>query len=187
MTITTNVIAIYISSQQGDYAHLTGGLSVQILPTLSHLPSCLKHQFAAFIRDRQMLVIWDDDPEKIIEHAQQLESLLMVTIWNNGANHADEKNLAVLAMGEIPNGMVSSDHLDEESNIEPLRPINLLSPFIVCGTLFLITASLGLGWRRLALEVSVDGNYIRLALVAASPILFMLGLVCRFLQLSGLL
>jgi hypothetical protein len=38
----------------------------------------------------------------------------------------------------------------------------------------------GLGARKLALEIAVDGNYIRLALLATLPLLFIVGLVRLF-------
>jgi hypothetical protein len=178
MTVSTNVIQIFVASQPGDFASLQGGLAVQILPDITYLSQCLKHQFAAFIRDRRMLIVWDDDPEKIIEHTVQLETLLMATIWNNGANYADdEKTLTLESMAEVTDGMKALERLENgEVYEEPRRP-QLLSPFIVGVTLTLITASLGLGWRKLAIEVGVDGSYTRLALLAVSPILFFLGLV----------
>jgi hypothetical protein len=175
MTINTNVISIFVSSQPGDSASLQGGLSVQILPSISYLPGCLKHQFAAFIRDRGILVVWDDNPDKIIEHTTRLETLLMETIWNNGANYADEeKELTTEQIDEI----TSLENMEEGRVQEERRPLMFISPTIVAGTMILIFSCLGLGWRKLALEVAVDGNYIRLGLALFSPLLFFVGLVC---------
>ena len=164
-----------MNSQPGDSASLRGGLSVQILPSISYLPGCLKHQFAAFIRDRAILVVWDDNAEKIIEHTTRLETMLMVTIWNEGANYVDEeKELTTERIDE----MTSLEKLEDGSRYEEPRPLILISPIIVSGTLVLIFATLGLGWRKLAVEVAIDGNYIRLGLLIFSPIVFFVGLVC---------
>jgi len=175
MTINTNVISIFVSSQPGDYASLQRGLSVQILPNISYLSGCLKHQFAAFIRDRGILVVWDDDPEKIIEHTIQLETLLMETVWNNGANYADEeKELTAERIDEIS----SLESLEEGQGPEEKRPLMFISPTIVAGTVALLFSCLGLGWRKIAIEIAVDGNYMRLGLVIFSPLVFFVGLVC---------
>jgi hypothetical protein len=184
MTISTNVISIFVNNQPGDFASLQGGLSVQILPSMSHLSRALKHQFAAFIRDRQMLVVWDDEPEKIIEHAYQLESLLMVTIWNNGANYVDEeKNVTIESLAQVANDM-DLDKLENAGGPEPRR-LMLLSPFTVAGTLILLFGALGLGWRKLVVELMVDGSYIRFALLATTPLLFFCGLVCFRFAFDG--
>lgn len=174
MSISTNVISIFVGSQPGDTASLQGGLSVQILPNIQYLPGCLKHQFAAFIRDRQILVVWDDDPDKIIEHTARLESRLMETIWNDGENYADsEKDVSTEKIDEI------GDMEDVGIGLGYERPRKrmLLSPFIVAMTMVLIMGALGLGWRKLAVEVAVDGNYIRLALAVTAPVLFFVGFV----------
>jgi hypothetical protein len=182
MTVNTNVISIFVSSQPGDFASLQGGLSIQILPSISYLSGCLKHQFAAFIRDRAMLVVWDDDPEKVIEHTTRLETMLMVTIWNDGANYADsEKEPATPRIDEI----TSLEKLEDGLRDEKPRPLMFISPMVVAGTMILILAALGLGWRKLAVEVAVDGNYFRLGLMIFSPILFFVGLVCSRLLFTS--
>ena len=184
MTINTNVISIFVSSQPGDSASLQGGLSIQILPSISYLSGCLKHQYAAFIRDRGILVVWDDDPEKIIEHTTRLETMLMVTIWNEGANYADEeKELTTERIDEI----TGLEKLEDGLGYQEDRPLMFISPLIVSGTVVLIFACLGLGWRKLALEIAVDGNYIRLGLVIVSPLLFFVGLVCFSIGIHVLL
>jgi hypothetical protein len=181
MTVNTNVISIFVSSQPGDSASLQGGLSVQILPSISYLSGCLKHQFAAFIRDRAMLVVWDDDPEKVIEHTTRLETMLMVTIWNDGENYADSEKEPTEQIDEL----TGLEKLEDGFGAEQPRPLMFISPMIVAGTCILTLATLGLGWRKLALEVTVDGNYIRLGLLIFSPIVFFVGLVCsRLLFIS---
>jgi hypothetical protein len=176
MTVNTNVVSIFVASQPGDSACLQGGLSVQILPSMSHLSQALKHQFAAFIRDRQCLVVWDDDPEKIIEHTYRFESLLMATIWNDGANYADEeKQMALESSARVTDVLGGGD---EDGFVDEPRRVQLLSSFVVGMTLCLMIVTLGVGWRKLALEVRVDDNYVRLALLATSPIIFFLGIVC---------
>jgi len=174
MTINTNVISIFMSSQRGDSAFLQSGLSIQILPSISYLSRCLKHQFAAFIRDRAMLVVWDDDPEKVIEHTSRLETMLMVTIWNEGANNADEEKEPT---NERIDQITSLEKLEDGLGVEEPRNLMFISPVVVAGTLILTLATLGLGWRKIAIEVAVDGNYIRLGLLVFSPIVFFVGLV----------
>ena len=123
-----------------------------------------------------MLVVWDDDPEKIIEHTYQLESLLIATIWNNGANYADEeKNITVESLAKVTDDL---ENLNEDGSEKEPRRVRLLSPLVVALTIMLIFSALGVGWRKLVLETQVDGNYLRLTLMLTSPIFFFLGIVC---------
>jgi hypothetical protein len=173
MTVNSNVIRQFVASHFGDFASLQGGLSVQILPNMSYLSKSLKHQFAAFIRDRRCLVVWDDDPKTIIENTQKLESLLVATVWNDGADDADdEKSITKEALQQINEQLGS-----EEGYVPEVRRIQLLSPFIVACTLVLIIAALGLGCRKLAIEISYDGSYARLGLLLTLPLFFFMGIV----------
>ncbi|KAJ9651380.1 hypothetical protein H2201_009278, partial [Coniosporium apollinis] len=52
---------------------------------------CQKHQFAAFIADRGILIVWDDEPKKLIGRVERLEQALVTMIWGNGDAYPEEK------------------------------------------------------------------------------------------------
>lgn len=142
---------------------LMNGLRIQILPTLEDLPRARKHQFAAFIASEGLLVVWDDDPLNLVQRAKAIESELMELVWKAGNSDDDDEKRA---------GARADFEIDEESGEvkSEKRPIHLQNTVLVSLTLLLIVVSLGAAWRQLAIEVSVDGSYVRLALVALCPV-----------------
>lgn len=190
MTVNTPVVrtileSITARSELGiDYVPLADGLRVQILPTMTHLPSGQLHHFAAFIEDAGILVVWDDEPERLMERAENMERKLMEMIWGTGEDSGEgdetpspldeKKGSPVIGIEEIDPGM-----LEEALNRER-RPVRLESACVVTLTLALCITCLGIGWRAMALESMVDGTYVRWALLSVSPIHFFVSLVRTF-------
>ncbi|KAK0671704.1 glycosyl transferase family group 2-domain-containing protein [Cercophora samala] len=143
---------------------LMNGLRVQILPTIDDLPRARKHQFAAFVASEGLLIVWDDEALHLVERARGIEKELMDLVWKAGAEEEDEEK------GGLPIAMEAE--VDEESGeLKPeKRPVHLLNTYLVSLTLVLVTVSLGAAFRQLAIEVSVDNNFTRLALVALFPV-----------------
>ncbi|KAK4041519.1 glycosyl transferase family group 2-domain-containing protein [Parachaetomium inaequale] len=164
MTVNSRVIKTFLQwSPDAVDVPLMNGLRVQILPTIDDLPRARKHQFAAFVASEGLLVVWDDDALHLVQRAKAIESELMELVWKaGGEDDVDEKGAPIVEEPEI----------DEESGeLKPeKRPVHLLNTFLVSITLILVTVSLGAAFRQLAIEVSVDGNFLRLALVALFPV-----------------
>jgi hypothetical protein len=177
MTVNTPVVRALLDSllSRGsvDYVPLPDGLRVQIIATMADLPRGQLHHFAAFVEDVRMLVVWDDEPEKLLKRAENLERRFIEMIWGNGDNAEeedetpDEKKRETIDPAEL-----------EEALARERRPIRLESSIMVSLTLALCIACLALGWRHLAFQSTVDGNYIRWALMAVSPLQFFVSLVC---------
>ncbi|KAK3327453.1 glycosyl transferase family group 2-domain-containing protein [Cercophora scortea] len=177
MTVNTPVVRTILDSLRTrtdlDYVPLPDGLRVQILQTMTDLPRGQLHHFAAFIEDVRMLVVWDDEPEKLLARVQNLETRFMEMIWGTGADQeaegeddaADEKKRDF---------STAVDELDpaelEEALAREQRPVRLESAFMVTLTLALCIICLGLGWRALALESMVDETYIRWAFLSVAPV-----------------
>ncbi|KAK8061686.1 glycosyl transferase family group 2 domain-containing protein [Apiospora phragmitis] len=145
---------------------LMNGLRIQILPTVEDLPRARKHQFAAFVASEALLVVWDDDALHLVQRAKAIESELMELVWKTGDGDDDnnEKKNGPVAVTEY--------EIDEESGqirVER-RPVHMLNTYLVSIVMCIVTVSLGAAWRALAVEVSVDGSYARLALVCLAPI-----------------
>ncbi|KAK3392052.1 glycosyl transferase family group 2-domain-containing protein [Sordaria brevicollis] len=174
MTINTHVVRTILLgiSRRGDvdFVPLPDGLRIQILRTMSDLPKGQLHQFAAFIEDDKLLVIWADEPEKILERAEDLEKKLIELIWSNNADadDDDEKGNTTVMVDEVDGGTL------EQAGDN--RPVRLESACIVAFTMALCFTCLGIGWKALVYEATVDGSYIRFALLAVSPIQFFVSL-----------
>ncbi|CAK7204820.1 hypothetical protein SEUCBS139899_007582 [Sporothrix eucalyptigena] len=172
MTVNSRVIKTFLQwAPDAVDVPLLNGLRIQILPTIEDLARARKHQFAAFVASEGLLVVWDDDAMHIVTRAKDIEAELMGLVWRSGADDDDDEKRP-LSGAVTPGGDAYFDDDDEERG-EPRvekRPIHLLNTYLVTLTLILVTVSLGAAWRQLAIEVSVDHSYIRLALVALFPI-----------------
>jgi hypothetical protein len=165
MTVNSRVIKTFLQwSPDAVDVPLMNGLRVQILPTIEDLPRARKHQFAAFVASEGLLIVWDDDALHIVQRAKAIESELMELVWKAGQtdDDEDEKNGPTVMAAEI----------DEESGAvkAEFRAVHLQNAVLVSITMVLVIVSLGAAWRQLAIEVSVDGDYKRLALVALFPL-----------------
>ncbi|KAI1773548.1 glycosyl transferase family group 2-domain-containing protein [Hypoxylon cercidicola] len=173
MTVNTRVINVILASRRTtyDYIPLSDGLRLQVLPSMLDLPHCQKHHFAAFIQDLQILVVWDDEPKKVLARADALERQLMRMIWGPG-DEEDAQEEEKEEKNEKSDGVevdVSTVDVEAASELEQ-RKTKLSSAGIVAVTLALCISCMGLGLRSLAFEVATDHSYVRLALIAVIPI-----------------
>lgn len=179
MTVSTNLMKIICSTEKEANVILARGLRVQVLPSIQALPRCQKHQFAAFIADEQMLVVWDDDPYHLIQRATDLEKQLLKMNW--GSSQAEEEKEANASVLEF-SSEISGEGGDLESAGDEARPTRFQAPVMVSCTIALLIAALGSGWRQLANEYKVDPKYglPRLALILLTPLQMFLSLVRLF-------
>ncbi|KAI1772777.1 glycosyl transferase family group 2-domain-containing protein [Hypoxylon cercidicola] len=166
MTVNSRVIKTFLSwSPEAVDVPLMNGLRIQILPTVDDLARARKHQFAAFVASEALLVVWDDDALHLVQRAKAIESELMELVWQTGEIGDDEGE-------KRPDFEIGEIEIDEESGqIKPeKRPVHLLNTYQISLVIILVILSLGSAWRQLAIEVSVDGSCVRLALLAIFPI-----------------
>ncbi|KAI1334657.1 glycosyl transferase family group 2-domain-containing protein [Xylariaceae sp. FL0016] len=165
MTVNSRVIKTFLSwSPDAVDVPLMNGLRVQILPTIEDLSRARKHQFAAFVASEALLIVWDDDALHLIQRAKAIESELMELVWQAADKELDDEKKEGAIVREV--------ELDPETGL-PLpekRPVHLINTYLVSIVLTIVVISLGSAWRQLAIEVSVDGSYIRLALIALAPV-----------------
>lgn len=199
MSVSTDVIQTYLSSIETLYVPLADGRRIQVLQDMSFLARSKKHHFAAFIRlPVPKLIVWHDDPEQVIARAEQIESLLVANLWRGTSkleqsrpgspNTAtapptpgpDGKPMYIqqatlrLKEKELVNG--SDADADEEMVFCDLpRKTHLYQSILIGLTGLLCITAIGVGWRYIAIEISVDHNYIRLAFLAVVPFQIWLG------------
>lgn len=168
MTVSTDVIALFLSQHSADYVPLTHDRRLQVLPSMSFLSGCKKHHFGAFIKDEQRLVVWDDDPKAVIQRADHIVNSLVQTIWEQSDIETDKSLPKRHIVGAKQRRTVTVEEL-ELGLAADKRSTLLINPTMVAMTLTLLVTALGFGWRNLAQEISVDKNYIRLAILAVTP------------------
>ncbi|GAB1315061.1 Glycosyl transferase family group 2-domain-containing protein [Madurella fahalii] len=174
MTVNTPVVRALmdslLSKAEMDYVPLPDGLRVQVLHTMADLPRGQLHHFAAFIADARLLVVWDDEPEKLLVRVQNLEQKFIEIIWGNGEDDAEEDEGAGEKKGAAI--MVGVDELDASQleDAKEHRPVRLESAVMVMFTMILWVVCPAFGWRWLAYQSAVDGTYLRFALLAACPV-----------------
>ncbi|TVY28420.1 hypothetical protein LHYA1_G002821 [Lachnellula hyalina] len=169
MTVNTRIIRIFLSKNTENYVPLGDRLRLQVLPSAEHLHRCQKHHFGAFIADQKILVVWDDEPQNIFNRAEKIENSLIHMIWE-GSNHVyDEKKTSIqVSTTELSNVKIIPSQLEEALTAVD-RPTVLITPITVGLTLALLMTALGLGWRKLAQQIAIDGNYTHLALLVVTP------------------
>ena len=78
---------------------------IQILDQVSHLARARKHQYAAFVREEQVLCVWADHVEAVIPAAEALEEALIQFIWR----------------GDEENKKINQDLVLENEKAEPME------------------------------------------------------------------
>ncbi|KIW10772.1 hypothetical protein PV08_10071 [Exophiala spinifera] len=164
MTVRTDVVQSFLQISQLPYIPYLDGLRIQVLPNMNLLSNCKKHHFAAFIRDPALLVVWHDDPEQIISRAEQIEQHLVSLLW---------KDDNTIFKGASPNRTPSinvAENVDASSEEEgrryddkPRRTL-LYQSILMCFVGILVVLTIGLGWRKVVVEVKIDHSYLRLVL-----------------------
>ncbi|KAI9841817.1 MAG: hypothetical protein M1837_000362 [Sclerophora amabilis] len=166
MTVNSRVIKTFLHwSPDAIDVPLADGLRIQIVPTMADLARARKHQFAAFIADESLLVVWDDDAMQLVERAAKIEDELMQLVWSQGQPVEEEMN-------EKKAPRVAEAEIDPESGevVPESRPTHLLNTILVGLTLILVVTALGAGFREIAIEIAVDKGFIRLGFLALTPI-----------------
>ena len=163
------------------FVPLPNGLRLQVLPSIPYLADCQRNQNAAFIHDLGILAVWADNPKECAKRAQDIEAQV-IQVFSQGMSGFDEK------MGEVVVEEVPADDIDPETGVprengvsDPPRRIKLNQAVLCAGTIFLIIAALASGWRQIAIEITVDKNWMRLAFIAVMPLQIWLALVCNLL------
>jgi hypothetical protein len=186
MTMKTSVIQTFLRSSNLPFVPLSDGLRLQVIPDISFLSRCQKHHFAAFIQDPGMLVVWDDDPEHIIVRAEQIEQHLVGMIWRSEVMKDEGDCKTALAKSTFTSKAPTSNSKEIfEDGPEPDRQFSdkqrrvlLFQPILMAITGVLVILTIGVGWRKIAIEQKVDHSYTRCLLAFMVPLQIWLGWVC---------
>lgn len=181
MTVDTAVTRRFIGSH---IINLPGGLRLQILPDLNALPTCQKHQCAAYIADRAQLVVWDDDPKNILERVAQLEADLLSIIWNDDGDDDDD------SFAEKKDPFTDTTEISDISSVAPSdddvealteggvskNKITLIQPVVSALALGICVFFVFSSFDTIVQNLILDGSYTRLAFAAMIPFLLWISL-----------
>jgi hypothetical protein len=169
MTVNTRVIKLILTHTEASYVQIHEGLRLQVLPSLAALPYCQKHQSAAFIAEQQYLIVWEDDPTKLMERANYIEDALIKMVWGG------EKG-GFLALGERPTASTYEWESAHDVESTEKRPTMLIQAFLTAATLALCFSAIGMGWRHVVVEMNQDPKWVRMAFLVCVVPQFWLGL-----------
>jgi hypothetical protein len=166
ITVNNRVIKLFLRNNPYPFVPMPHGRRLQVLPNMSFLPRCQIHQFGAFIADRGILVVWDDEPRHILDRAAKFEKQLMDMIWEGQDEESHGTNVAAGA-GVGTDAAGDGGKMEQHEAQESPRRIILIMPVLAACTLLLTTVCIGAGYAKIAMEIAVDHNWIRLAFVLA--------------------
>lgn len=166
MTVNTRIISLVLSSTETNYVQISHGHRIQIVPDFDALPYCQRYQSAAFVRSHRLLVVWDDDPTKIIERAQRFQESLVEVIWS--ATKTNEKGVTV--------GVHSLSDVMGDITDKPRR-VTLWQTLYTTVAIMLLIVCIGSGYKKVGIEIVHDRNWLRMLFLLAFPASAWLGLV----------
>ncbi|RSH92500.1 hypothetical protein EHS25_008916 [Saitozyma podzolica] len=154
---------------------LDANTRIQIMPSIEDLPLARKSQYAAFVRE-----------EDIIPMARSLEAALVKFLWSDEADQLNEKTIdstssvspssPELNSSEMVLPEISGDSEDPEKAAilaaRRLRPVALIAPVATGCAAATAIILLSLGIRAPLIRWIYDGNAMRFALVAVLPLIF---------------
>lgn len=186
--------------------HLKGGSQLQILDSLASITSSgvKKFQYGAILRQESVLLVWQDEIQHILAHAQRMEDKLLTYVWGrssgmhtpitppfSGASPFQSATPSVSNYSVLQEKVAATaqvhDHGDEdEENLEnegAERPESVNRPFMLHSAFFVgmgvclaIVLVYGFSIGELVSESMMDQKWYRLGLIAACPFLMLAGL-----------
>lgn len=160
MTVNTRVIKLLLGRNSLPFVQLSPGLRLQVIPDIQSLPFCQKHQSAAFIASQQILVVWEDDPKRLVRRVNYLQDNLMKMIWGELDEPEDDKKDPFTNINSF-----DGEEVDESLEEGPRR-IVLIQSLLTAATMVLVCSAIGGGWRNIAIELYVDRDWTRIAFAA---------------------
>jgi hypothetical protein len=179
------------------------GAQIQIFNSMADIASTInikKFQYAALVRQEQVLLVWHDELGAILSQAMDVESRILALVWGttkspfggwdsqvhssaNSTMGGSTMEMSSDIKGKEPNVDVAEIEGDPEkldlaaSNESLARPLIFTSSiFIGLAMVLILCLVVGLGGRAIILQTMTDNFYPRIALVLTMPLWTALGL-----------
>jgi hypothetical protein len=177
MTVNTRVLQLFMAARPDEnFIQIHRTLRLQVVPDMSSLPFCQRHQSAAFISNTATLVVWEDEPTRLLERAEYIQDALMKMSWKPEAVEGEEEK------GDGKKPFVQIEEYDDAASAEEAvderpRETVLWQTIYEAATIALVVICLGAGWRWVAIEQIQDPNWLRLLFIIVIPAQAWLALV----------
>lgn len=182
MTVNTRVLQLFMAARPDEhFIQIHRTLRLQVVPDIAALPHCQRHQSAAFISDTATLLVWEDEPTRLLERAEYIQDALMKMSWKSEPVEGEEEK------GDGKKPFVQIEEYDEvteeEAGMEEKPRETVLWQCIYEGaTIALVISAIGTGWRWIAIEHVQDPQWTRLLFILCIPPQIWLALVGRVIS-----
>lgn len=170
MTVKTKVIELLLGGSEVPFIQINESIRLQVIPNIESLPYCKKHQCAAFVMSERMLILWDDEAHGLINRAEIIDDALFKMVCREASSSESVDG------EELTYTLNPWKNMHEQPKDDEKRPVMVYQSFFTAATLILAIGVMGLGWRHIAIETTVDGGYLRLLFVLCILPQFWLGL-----------
>jgi hypothetical protein len=173
MTMNTTLISIILKhNEDASFIEVRPGHRLQVLPDITYLSRCRKNQFAAFVSDPGFLIVWEDQPENIVQRVEKIEAAMVQMLWGTSVS-LDERDKNSFLLSTPTHDM----DLEAVDSFERHRQISLVQPFMSACTVAMTILAIASGWRHIAVETAVNGTFMRIIFILAFIPQFWLSLV----------
>jgi hypothetical protein len=174
LTVTTEIIGTILERTDLPYVEIQFGKRLQVVPDFESLPYCQRYHSAAFVRSHETVVVWEDDPQKLLTRAQGIQDALLKMIWGNEIARVDETAIVKsIGVDRDFDGSLS----DFGGRQEPPRRLRLWQTCYTSIAMAMLTVAIGSGWRQVAIQHNAEPNWLRLLFIIAIPAQAWLSLV----------
>jgi hypothetical protein len=98
--------------------------TVQVLDTIESIGSARKNQYAAFVREEGVLVVWADSVQSLIPTAKTIEASLVAFLWRDETDETSQ----LPTLGKSPRPTLTRSAMTSRSNLSydsksPMTPM----------------------------------------------------------------
>ncbi|KAH5684999.1 hypothetical protein HBI21_004830 [Parastagonospora nodorum] len=168
MTVNTRMIKLILERTDLPYVQIQYGQRLQVVPDFNALQYCQKNMQAAFVASHQALVVWEDEPKRLLERAQSIQDALVQMIWGKDLAQVTDKAVAKsIGLGVKEESEKSWDMFDDTP--EKPRKLKLWQSVYTSIAILMLTVAIGSGWRQVAIQQIHEPNWLRMLFLIAIP------------------
>jgi uncharacterized protein (UPF0212 family) len=177
MTVNTRMIKLILERTDLPYVQIQYGQRLQVVPDFNALQYCQKNMQAAFVASHQALVVWEDEPKRLLERAQSIQDALVQMIWGKDLAQVTNKTVAKSIGLDVKQESEESWDMFDDTPEKP-RKLKLWQSVYTSIAILMLTVAIGSGWRQVAIQQIHEPNWLRMLFLIAIPGQAWLSLVC---------
>ena len=142
---------------------------IQIIDDVEHLARARKHQYAAFVRSEEVLVVWADHVEMVIPAAEALEEALIDFVWRGEEANKKVNQAMIIQEAEEKAQVDENGDIVKDEDMDPEdvtmrkmkrhwreRPVMLWAPLSDGFAIMLVIVLIGFGLRKSIVKMGAD-------------------------------